>query len=172
MAPSYEQFKQPYELTLPVKSKDRTFHYIPYNFWQSSFEKDMFIEVLKLDDFTKNELDIYYNGERGLTGFVINCFAKNGSNWKPIGKYTPDFLMVKRKNQELHKILIIETKGKDFADQKAFQLRKKYVSSDFFKLNNDKFGYKRFDFLYLQDSNGVIPNLTKIKEKIINFFND
>ena len=80
--------------------------------------------------------------------------------------------MIKRKDKQLHKILIIETKGSGFADQKAFKLRKQYVSSDFLKLNNDKFGYKRFDFLYLQDSDGVIPNLTKLKEKIINFFND
>ena len=46
----------------------------------------------------------------------------------------------------------------------------KDVSSDFLKLNNDNFGYKRFDFLYLQDSDGVTPNLTKLKENIINFF--
>ena len=172
MAPSYEQFRKQYDLSLPIKLKDRSFHYLPYNFWQSGFEKDILIEVLKLDDFTNNALEIYYNGERGLTGFVINCFAKNGKNWKPIGHYTPDFLMVKRNDNELRKILIIETKGSGFADQKAFKLRKQYVSSDFLKLNNDKFGYKRFDFLYLQDSDGVIPNLTKLKEKIINFFND
>ncbi|MBW8050770.1 MAG: hypothetical protein FVQ77_10640 [Cytophagales bacterium] len=159
-------------LSLAVKSKDRTFHYLPYNFWQSRFERDMLKEVLNLKDFKERNLEIYYNGERGLTGFVINCFAKNGKNWKPIGHYTPDFLIVKRKDDELRKILIIETKGSGFADQKAFLLRKQYVSSDFLKLNNDKFGYKRFDFLYLQDSDGVTPNLTKLKEKIMNFFND
>lgn len=172
MTPAYEQFKRQYDISLPIKSKDRTFHYIPYIFWQSSFEREMLIEVLKLDDFTNNALEIYYNGESQFTDFQIKCFARSNNRWKPIGSYTPDFLMIKRKDKQLHKILIIETKGSGFADQKAFQLRKQYVSSGFLKLNNDKFGYKRFDFLYLEDSDGVTPNLTKLKEKIMNFFND
>ncbi|MCH8012861.1 MAG: DEAD/DEAH box helicase family protein [Candidatus Marinimicrobia bacterium] len=134
----------PPTLSLAVKSKDRTFHYIPYNFWQSGFERDILKEVLMLEDFTNRQLEIYYNGERGLTGFVITCFAKtcpeykrrNGNGWKPIGKYTPDFLIVKRKEKELHKILIIETKGSVYANDPVFNKKKKYISSEFLKLNH------------------------------------
>lgn len=172
MVQSFDQYSAPYDYSIVVKSKDRSFHYIPYNFWQSGFERDILNEVLNLEDFKDNQLEIYYNGERGLTGFVINCFVKNGKKWKPIGHYTPDFLITKRKAKELHKILIIETKGSGFAEQKAFQLRKRYISSKFLKLNNEKFGYQRFDFLYLLDSDRGSVNLTKLKEKIVEFFKE
>ena len=144
MFPNYESFRKPYDYSLAVKSKNQTFHYLPYNFWQSNFEKQIQEEILKLDEFKSRKLEVYYNGERGLTEFEIKCFAKEGKYWRNIGKYTPDFLIVKRKKKELNKILILETKGKGYADQPIFQKKKHYVSSDFLQLNNEKFGYKRF----------------------------
>jgi len=172
MFPDYESFRKPYDYSLAVKSKNQTFHYLPYNFWQSNFEKTIHHEILKLDDFRKRGLEVYYNGERGLTGFVINCFAKEGKYWRKIGKYTPDFLIIKRKNKELYKVLIIETKGSGFENDKVFQKKKSYVETDFIELNKEKFGYKRFDFLYLKDNDKLPDNLNNLNAKLIEFFND
>lgn len=169
---SYEDHKAKFDSSLAVKSKNHSFHYLPYNFVQSLFEKDMLIEVLKLDEFEKHKLEIYYNGERGLTEFEIKCFAKDGKYWRNIGRYTPDFLIVKRKKKELHKVLILETKGEGFASKPDFVKKKKYVETEFLRTNNEKFGYQRFDFLYIQDNEPMSDKLAKLKTKFIEFFNE
>lgn len=174
--PTYETFKADKDYSLPVKSKNHTFHYLPYNFGgsgASGFEIETLQKALQLADFKNKELEIYYNGERGLTEFVINCFAKEGKYWKNIGKYTTDFLIVKRTAKDkIHKALLIETKGSVYAADKVFQKKKSYVETEFLKLNKEKFGYQRFDFLYLEDSKDIAANITKLNNKINQFFND
>jgi type III restriction enzyme len=149
---------------------------LPYNFGgggSSGFEIETLQKALLLSDFQKKELEIYYNGERGLTEFVINCFAKEGKYWKNIGKYTTDFLIVKRTTKDkIHKALLIETKGALYAEDKVFQRKKNYVETEFLKLNQEKFGYQRFDFLYLEDSKNIEANITKLNNKLNQFFND
>lgn len=174
--PTYESFKADKDYSLPVKSKNHTFHYLPYNFGgsgSSGFEIETLQKALQLADFKNKELEIYYNGERGLTEFVINCFAKEGRYWKNVGKYTTDFLIVKRTAKDkIHKVLLIETKGSVYAEDKVFQKKKNYVETEFLKLNKEKFGYQRFDFLYLEDSKDIAANITKLNNKINQFFND
>lgn len=174
--PTYESFKADKDYSLPVKSKNHTFHYLPYNFGgsgSSGFEIETLQKALQLADFKNKELEIYYNGERGLTEFVINCFAKEGRYWKNVGKYTTDFLIVKRTAKDkIHKALLIETKGSVYAADKVFQKKKSYVETEFLKLNKEKFGYQRFDFLYLEDSKDIAANITKLINKINQFFND
>ncbi|NUM32633.1 MAG: DEAD/DEAH box helicase family protein [Bacteroidetes bacterium] len=174
--PTYESFKADKDYSLPVKSKNHSFHYLPYNFGgsgSSGFEIETLQKALQLADFKNKELEIYYNGERGLTEFVINCFAKEGRYWKNVGKYTTDFLIVKRTAKEkIHKALLIETKGSVYAADKVFQKKKSYVETEFLKLNKEKFGYQRFDFLYLEDSKDIATNITKLNNKINQFFND
>lgn len=174
--PTYESFKADKDYSLPVKSKNHTFHYLPYNFGgsgSSGFEIETLQKALQLADFKNKELEIYYNGERGLTEFVINCFAKEGRYWKNVGKYTTDFLIVKRTAKDkIHKALLIETKGSVYAADKVFQKKKNYVETEFLKLNKEKFGYQRFDFLYLEDSKDIAANITKLNNKINQFFND
>lgn len=174
--PTYESFKADKDYSLPVKSKNHTFHYLPYNFGgsgASGFEIETLQKALQLADFKNKELEIYYNGERGLTEFVINCFAKEGRYWKNIGKYTTDFLIVKRTAKDkIHKALLIETKGSVYAEDKVFQKKKNYVETEFLKLNKEKFGYQRFDFLYLEDSKDIAANIIKLNNKINQFFND
>ena len=182
--PTYESFKADKDYSLPVKSKNHTFHYLPYNFGgsgSSGFEIETLQKALQLADFKNKELEIYYNGERGLTEFVINCFAKEGRfeyfesqrNGKNVGKYTTDFLIVKRTTKDkIHKALLIETKGSVYAADKVFQKKKNYVETEFLKLNQQKFGYQRFDFLYLEDSKDIAANITKLNNKINQFFND
>jgi hypothetical protein len=172
----YDAYKSQYEYSAPVKSKNHTFHYLPYNFGgsgSSGFEIETLQKALQLADFKNKELEIYYNGERGLTEFVINCFAKEGRYWKNVGKYTTDFLVVKRTTKDkIHKALLIETKGSVYAADKVFQKKKSYVETEFLKLNKEKFGYQRFDFLYLEDSKDIAANITKLNNKINQFFND
>ena len=175
-APDFDSFKVSRDYPLPVKSKNQTFHYLPYNFGgsgSSGFEIETLQKALQLADFKNKELEIYYNGERGLTEFVINCFAKEGRYWKNVGKYTTDFLIVKRTAKDkIHKALLIETKGSVYAADKVFQKKKNYIETEFLKLNKEKFGHQRFDFLYLEDSKDIAANITKLNNKINQFFND
>ncbi len=168
----FETFKMQFEYSFAVKSKERTFHYLPYDFRQSGFEKAFLRDVLSLADFRKMDLEIYYNGERGLTEFVINCYAKANGYWKNIGKYTSDFLIIKRKDEAIYKALIVETKGAGFENDPVFQQKRKFVESDFLAQNKAKFGYDKFDFLYLVDSNKGTRNLSKLNLKINNFFRE
>jgi len=168
---TYEDYLKKYGFSLEVKNKEKTFHYLPYNFKQSNFEKIILQQSLTLSNFQEKNLEIYYNGERGLTEFTIKCFAKNNKYWKNIGKYTADFLIIQRKKKEIHKALIVETKGEGFKNQPVFLKKKKFVETDFLKQNNEKFKYKRFDFLYLEDSNSITENLSKLNDKINEFFN-
>ena len=175
-APQWEDFKAQKDYTPVVKAKNNSFHYLPYNFGgsgSSGFEIQALQETLRLADFKTKGLEIYYNGERGLTEFVINCFAKEGKYWKNIGKYTTDFLIVKRTAKDkIHKVLLIETKGALYAEDKVFQKKKNYVETEFLKINREKFGYQRFDFLYLEDSKNIVANITKLNNKLNQFFND
>lgn len=172
MIQPFEEFIKTFDISLAIKSKDFTFHYLPYNFILSDFEKDILREILTLDEFKKRKLEVYYNGERGLTGFVLNCFSSKNDKWKFIGKYTPDFLIIKRNEKKIHKILIIETKGKIYATDQNFKDKKDYVETEFLKINKEKFKYNRFDFLYLEDKDSLQSNLSKINSRIINYFND
>ena len=174
--PPIESFKTPFEFSPIVKSKNKSFHYVPINFGgggSSGFEIETLQKALQLSDFQNMGLEIYYNGERGLTEFVINCFAKEEKYWKNIGKYTTDFLIVKRTAKDkIHKVLLIETKGALYAEDKVFQRKKNYVESEFLRINHEKFGSQRFDFLYLEDSTDLSTNLSKLNSKINNFFNN
>ena len=155
-----------------VEQKDKSFHLLPYNF-DSGLESDFLNQILNLKDFKDNLLEIYFNGERGLTEFVINCFAKTGKRWNKVGKYTTDFLIIKRNQKDkIHKALIIETKGSAYADDINFIKRKNFVETDFLKHNEEKFGYKKFDFLYLEDSAKKLDNVAEVKQRINQFFKD
>ncbi len=169
---SFDEYKKKYDHSLAVRSKEKTFHYLPYNFVQSGFEKDILQKTMQLDSFKKNGLEVYYNGERGLTEFVINCFAKKGETWKNIGRYTTDFLIIKREKKKIQKALLFETKGEGFKNDPAFLQKKNFVETKFLQQNNDKFGYQRFDFLYLEDGTDIAINIVTISNKIDEFFKD
>lgn len=172
ITPPFESFyKAHFDVSPTVKHKEYTFHYLPYDFKQSNFELTILKKALELNDFKAKGLEIYYNGERGLTEFVINCFAKEGLTWKNIGKYTTDFLIVQRTDKNtLHKALILETKGAGYSNDPVFQEKRKFVETDFIKFNQEKFGYPRFDFLYLEDSDNITANTVKLGNKINQFF--
>ena len=55
---------------------------------------------------------------------------------------------------------------------KSLLKRKNFIETEFLKRNNEKFGYKKFDFLYLKDSDGTNNNIEKLNDKINSFFNE
>lgn len=149
--------------------KDKTYHYIPYK-TDSSFEKVFLNKILTLNAFKDDDLEVYYNGDEVLTEFKIKTYKGSKNNWKYMGVYTPDFLIIKRKNNEIHKIMIVETKGEGFA--KNFKEKKEFMENDFIPQNNKEFGYNRFDFLYLQDDMDENDLITMTSDKIKNFFKE
>jgi type III restriction enzyme len=156
--------------TAPVHAKEYSFHFLPYDFKQSRFEMNFLKEAIGLANIRQSALELYYNGERSLTEFKIACYEKRTAYWKYVGVYTPDFLLVQRKGGAIHKAVIIETKGKGFAEQKDFLKRRHFVESEFIRLNAEKFGYQKFDYLYLTDEDTMNNNLAKLATKISEFF--
>lgn len=151
-------------------NKDRTYHYLPYRV-DSRFESKFLAEVLTLQCIHDHDLEVYYNGDGQFTEFRIDCFKQNAhGQWKYIGRYTPDFLIVKRQDGKIHKALIVETKGGLYAKDEAFQDRKAFVEGKFLQQNNDKFGYKRFDYLYLEDSKTESERINQTNDIINQFF--
>ena len=94
--------KEKFALPLEVDNRNKSFHYLPYNFGQSGFEQNTFKDILKLSAFKDGNLEIYYNGDRGLTEFKIKCYKNNLSAWYYIGMYTPDFLIIQRKDNKIY----------------------------------------------------------------------
>ena len=149
--------------------KDKTYHYIPYK-TDSSFERLFFNNILSLNVFKKENLEVYYNGDEVLTEFKIKTYKGSKNNWKYTGIYTPDFLIIKRKNNEIHKIMIVETKGEGFAN--SFSDKKEFMENEFIPQNNSEFGYNRFDFLYLQDNMSDNDLIALTISKINKFFKE
>lgn len=161
------------EEIIELKMKDRTFHYIPYVFSKSSFEKKFLERTISLYQLSANNLEIYYNGDRYIASFKIECYKKENGKIKKIGQYTPDFLIIRRnKDNKIDKVLIIETKGDGFKNQQGFIDRRKYVEEEFIPDNNKRFGYRKFDFLYIEDTLTKEQMLKKMNEKINDFFKE
>lgn len=160
-------------LSEAVRSKDRTFHFLPYDFTQSRFELEFLKQAMVDSEIQRRNLELYYNGERSLTNFKIQCFEQTNGSWSRVGEYTPDFLLLERRRKKIHRAMIIETKGSGFADQKGFAARKRFMETEFLRMNNEKFGYRRFDYLYLSDADDMTTvNLPKLNTAILNFFTD
>ena len=110
---------------------------MPYRV-DSAFESKFLAEVLTLQSVKDNKLEVYYNGDGQFTEFRIDCYKQNDKKqWGYIGKYTPDFLIIKRDGKDkIHKALIVETKGEIYATDEKFKSRKAFVESEFLKATN------------------------------------
>ncbi len=151
----------------PHPERTQTYHYLPYRFDSGLEKKFLSEEILPL--IRDKHLEVYFNGDDTLTEFKINCYSKQDKGWRYIGKYVPDFLLLSRNEQnEIDKVIIIETKGEGFAAK--FKDKLKFMSA-FVEKNNDKFGYKRFDFLYLEDVLSQEQRRRKTLKAIQDFFN-
>ena len=151
--------------------KDQSYHYLPYK-TDSSFEQLFLKEVLLLDCVDDLKLEVYYNGDRALTEFKINCYKKVKAFWKYIGRYTPDFLIIQRKDGVIHRAIIIETKGAVYANDPTFQDKKAFMTEAFIKKNNEAFGYRRFDYLYLEDTEPEQQRINRTAAAIRDFFKE
>lgn len=151
--------------------KNRSFHYLPYH-TDSSFEQTFLDQVLAMAEVENLDLEVYYNGDRAMTEFKIKCYKGNTGAWKYVGMYTPDFLIVKRKDGKIHKAIIVETKGAIYANDPTFQDKRSFVEREFTKQNNKTFGYERFEYLYLEDSLPEAERIRLTHEKICAFFKE
>lgn len=151
--------------------KDRCFHYLPYRM-NSSFEQIYLQEVLSLEDIEKYGLEVYYNGDRSMTEFKIKCYKLVSGKWRYIGAYTPDFLIIQRKDNEIHKVVIVETKGEIYANDPMFKEKKSFMQEYFTGMNNEKYGYERFDYLYLEDTLSDNERVLMTHQAISNFFEE
>lgn len=151
--------------------KNSSFHYLPYK-TDSSFEITFLDEILKHEIVKLLNLEVYYNGDRALTEFKIKCYKSTNDKLQYVGMYTPDFLIIKRKGGKIYKLIIVETKGKIYANDPTFKDKRCFMETQFVKHNNDKFGYGRFDYLYLEDSLPEKDIILKTYAKIKEFFGE
>ena len=125
-----------------IDPQNISFNYIPYKM-DSSFEQNALANMLKMSELSG--LEVYFNGYKNeeLQSFYIET---------PRGRYTPDFLIIKRKDdkkyknkknkKKIKKILIIETKGKPYYDEE-FRQKENFVKQEFIKYNPN-FIYETF----------------------------
>lgn len=149
--------------------KNRSFHYLPYR-TDSGFEQTFLKEILTFHEIVNLGLEVYYNGDRAMTEFKIKCYKQSGSKWLYIGIYTPDFLVIQRKNGQIHKAVIVETKGEIYANDPTFKDKRKFMETEFSKQNNTAFDYERFDYLYLEDTMSDNDRISAANRKITEFF--
>ena len=153
------------------KNKDRSFHYLPYR-TDSGFEQTFLKEILSFEEIENFDLEVYYNGDRAMTEFKIKCYKQSGGKWRYVGIYTPDFLIIRRKDGKIHKAIIVETKGGIYANDPTFKDKKTFMETIFPKQNNKVFGYERFDYLYLEDKLPESERILLTQKKIEDFFKE
>lgn len=151
--------------------KDHSFHYLPYR-TDSNFEQTFLEEVLAFDEIERMGLEVYYNGDRAMTEFKIKCYKRINSSWRYVGMYTPDFLIIQRRDGKIHKAIVTETKGKIYATDPTFTEKRDFMETEFSKYNNHAFGYERFDYLYLEDTLSESERIQITHEKICEFFKE
>lgn len=124
-----------------IDPQDISFNYIPYRM-DSGFEQNALSEMLKLIEL--KDLEVYFNGYKNekLQSFWIQT---------PRGIYTPDFLILKRKDGKkykkndiivIEKVIIIETKAQPYYNDE-FKAKEKFVKDEFLK-HNKNFSYYCF----------------------------
>ena len=86
--------------------------------------------------------------------------------------YTPDFLIIQRKDNKIYKVIIVETKGEGYANDISFKAKKAFVENEFLHKNNDISKYKRFEYLYLEDTLSENERIILTQKKICEFFKD
>lgn len=151
--------------------KNHSFHYLPYR-TDSSFEQTFLKEVLVFDEIERLGLEVYYNGDRAMTEFKIKCYKRVGTGWRYVGMYTPDFLIIQRRDGKIYKAIMTETKGQIYANDPAFIDKRTFMETEFSKYNNSAFGYRRFDYLYLEDTLTETERIQITHKKICDFFKE
>lgn len=143
---------------------DISFNYIPYKM-DSDFERNALFDLLSENEL--KSMEVYYNGyqNNNLRYFWIKT---------DYGTYTPDFLVIKRRDcrkykkpddrGDIEKVLIIETKCKIYYNDE-FKNKEKFVKEVFLK-HNPKFGY--ICLVDEEGKNNFNKHLKQVKELIQN----
>lgn len=107
-----------------------------------------------------------------MTEFKIKCYKNSNDKWSYVGIYTPDFLIIKRKDGKIHRAIIVETKGDIYKNDPTFKDKRTFMETEFAKKNNEAFGYERFDYLYLEDSLPDNDRIILTHKRIKEFFEE
>ena len=162
-------FLEMHKLSIDARHKDATYQYLPYRF-DSDLERDFFSDILA--SVQEQHLEVYFNGDEHFTSFIIRPYKVIGDEWEALQQYVPDFLVLSRKEDgSIDRVLIIETKGKLYAD--SFKDKHEYMCNTFLELNRNREGLPEFDFLYLEaeKDNKNLPQLeAKARDTIKTFF--
>jgi hypothetical protein len=146
-----------------IDPHDISFNYVPYKM-DSEYERNALESMLKMSELSGYE--VYYNGYKDdrLQNFWIQT---------PRGRYTPDFLILKRElgkiysksnKSKITKVLILETKGKTYYNEE-FKAKEKFIKDDFLKSNPH---YNYYCFIDSGENN-FEKHLEKFKEILRNF---
>lgn len=153
----------------PNPERSKTYHYAPYHF-DSGLEVSFFRNFLK-PIIKKRGLEIYFNGDKTLTTFKIDCYKRQGKEWQKVGGYVPDFIMLSRNaDDKISRILIIETKGGPYEEK--FKDRRRFMEKEFLELNNEAENTPRFSFLYIKDTDDDTVRLQKLTDAVTHFFDN
>lgn len=147
----------------------RRYHYMPYHM-DSSLESRILDVLHSMTLSQYPDLEVYYNGDRFMSDFHIMCYEHVGHNSYYRGRYTPDFIVLKREDECIVKAIIIETKGSLYAGDPKFNLKRLFIENDFIPQNNERFGYDKFDYLYIQDNLSDSETTKLIQNEIESFF--
>lgn len=151
----------------PHPERLQTYHYLPYRF-DSNLELGYFTQALKVI-MRESKLEYYFNGDDTLTDFKIRCYRRHGKHWQYDGLYVPDFLVLSRTpDGNIDRICIIETKGDGYAAK--FKQRLEFMQDVFVPRNNEKYGRRRFNFLYIEDTTTPEERIQKTMTMINDFF--
>ena len=86
-----------------------------------------------------------------------------------MGLYSPDFLVVERRDGQIYRAIIVETKGEGYA--RNFLPRRRFIEDEWLPMNNKEFGYRRFEFLTLEGSMNAETRYA-LEQKIKDFITD
>ncbi|MFH0943202.1 MAG: DEAD/DEAH box helicase family protein [Candidatus Beckwithbacteria bacterium] len=134
-----------------IDPQNISFNYLPYRM-DSDFERVALEDMLKMSELAG--LEVYFNGYKDgqLQSFWVQT---------PEGKYTPDFLIIKRSGKNIAKVLILETKAKSFYDDE-FKRKEKFMKEVFIK-HNPNFSYECF---VDESGNNFERHKSKLREMI------
>lgn len=142
---------------------NRTYQYLPYHF-DSKLEQNYFVKTILSGILPGNHsLEAYFNGDDTLTDFCIKCYDKSGGQYKYVGLYYPDFVILQRDDTgKISRAVIVETKGTGFAQ--AFEAKRRYMETRFKELNDN------IEFLFLSESLSDDQRSETTLKTIKNFF--
>ncbi len=146
----------------------RTYQYIPYTF-DSGLESSYYVKDLRGMLSRFNNIEVYFNGDESLSDFYIECYEHSDGCWRKIGRYFPDFLILRRNDENvITKVIIVETKGTPY--ENSFLLKKDFMRK-FIEMNKEADNNTRFDFLLIPERMGDTNRYVETVNHIENFLN-